>query len=115
MAAHDAVAGAPGKRAEIAFLALTALIVGADPAIDGNLSQLNPLAIELRKCRKYARFHPPNSFYRAIILSQPMPSIVAAPRAISEGLATSLPSCDVCLQLSLAQCSFHRGSCSARC
>jgi hypothetical protein len=50
------VAGAPGECAEIAFLALAALIVGADPAVDGNLSQLNPLgngAAEVQQIRMF--------------------------------------------------------------
>jgi len=37
------VASTPGEGPEIAFLALATLVVGADPAVDGNLSQLNPL------------------------------------------------------------------------
>ena len=37
----DVVAGTPGKRAEIAFLVLAGLVVGADPAVDGDLSQLD--------------------------------------------------------------------------
>ena len=47
------VAGAPCECPEIAFLALAALIVGADPAVDGDLSQLIPSEMELRKRRKY--------------------------------------------------------------
>jgi len=43
----------------MALLALAALIVGAVSAIDGNLSQLPP-EIELRKCRKYARWRACN-------------------------------------------------------
>jgi len=39
----DVVASAPGERPKIAFLALAGLIVGAHPAVDGNLSQLDPL------------------------------------------------------------------------
>ena len=39
----DFVASAPGKCAEITFLALAGLVVGADPAVDGDLSQLNLL------------------------------------------------------------------------
>jgi hypothetical protein len=50
------VAGALGKRPEIAFLAFAALIVGADPAVDGNLSQLNPLGNELRKVPQIRTF-----------------------------------------------------------
>ena len=38
----DAVASPPGERPEIAFLALAGLVVSADPAVDGDLSQLNP-------------------------------------------------------------------------
>jgi hypothetical protein len=41
--AGDVVAGAPGKRAQIAFLAFARLVIGADAAIDGDVSQLNPL------------------------------------------------------------------------
>jgi len=36
-------ASASGERSKIAFLACAGLIVGADPAVDGDLSQLNPL------------------------------------------------------------------------
>ena len=35
------MAGTPGKRAEIALLALAGSVVGADPAVDGDLSQLD--------------------------------------------------------------------------
>jgi hypothetical protein len=35
---HEVVV-APDKRAEIAFLARATLVVGADPAVDGNLSK----------------------------------------------------------------------------
>src|SRR5262249_6604650 len=59
--ADDVVAGAPGERAQIPLLALATLIVGSDPAVDGNLSQLNPLGNELRKSRKYACFALRNS------------------------------------------------------
>ena len=48
--------GAAGERAEIAFLALARLIVGADSAIDGDLSQLNPLgnrAVEVPQIRAF--------------------------------------------------------------
>jgi hypothetical protein len=41
--ASDVVAGAPGEGAQVALLALAGLLVGPDPAVDGNLSQLNPL------------------------------------------------------------------------
>jgi hypothetical protein len=37
------VASAPGERTEITFLARAGLVVGTDSAVDGNLSQLNPL------------------------------------------------------------------------
>ena len=40
--ADDTMAGAPGKRAEIAFL-LARLVIGADAAVDRDVSQLNPL------------------------------------------------------------------------
>jgi hypothetical protein len=43
--AHPVVAGAPGQGAKIALLALARRIVGADPAVVGDLSQLNPLGI----------------------------------------------------------------------
>src|SRR6516225_4618663 len=36
------VASTPGEGAKIAFLALTRLIIGADPAVDGDLPQLTP-------------------------------------------------------------------------
>jgi hypothetical protein len=36
--------GALGEGTQVAFLPFTGLIVGADPAVDGNLSQLNPPA-----------------------------------------------------------------------
>jgi len=49
----DFEASAPGKCAEITFLALAGLVVGADPAVDGDLSQLIPSEMELRKRRKY--------------------------------------------------------------
>jgi hypothetical protein len=51
-----AVTGPPRKRPEIVFLAFAELIVSADPAVDGNLSQLDPSEINLRKCREYALF-----------------------------------------------------------
>jgi hypothetical protein len=41
---NDVVAGAPGERAQVSFLALARLIVGANAAIDGDLSHLKPLA-----------------------------------------------------------------------
>jgi hypothetical protein len=36
-----------GERTQVAFLPFAGLIVGADPAVDGDLSQLNPPAIWL--------------------------------------------------------------------
>ena len=43
LGARGGLASAPGKCAEITFLALAGLVVGADPAVDGDLSQLNLL------------------------------------------------------------------------
>jgi len=43
----------------MAVLALAALIVGAASAIDGKLTQLPP-QLQLRKCRKYARWRARN-------------------------------------------------------
>jgi hypothetical protein len=48
----DLVTRAPGKGLEVAFLARAALVVGADTAVDGNLSQVNPLGICVAKARK---------------------------------------------------------------
>jgi hypothetical protein len=42
--ADDVVAGAPGERAQVSFLAIAVLIVSRDPAVDGDLSELNLLA-----------------------------------------------------------------------
>jgi hypothetical protein len=66
--ADDTVAGAPGQRAQVTLLALARLIVGADPAVDGDLSQLDPHDIRAAqvpdllafcsswKCIKYSAF-----------------------------------------------------------
>ena len=39
---NDAVASAPSKRQQVSFLALARLVIGADAAVDGDVSQLNP-------------------------------------------------------------------------
>ena len=49
------MAGAPGKRAEIALLAFAGLIVGADAAVDGDVSQLDPQICPRFERSKYGR------------------------------------------------------------
>jgi hypothetical protein len=41
------VAGSLGEGFEVAFLAVAGLVVGADAAVDGDWSQLNPLRFRL--------------------------------------------------------------------
>jgi hypothetical protein len=49
----DFVPCALGEGTQIAFLPLAGLVLGADPAVDGDLSQLNPPAICPVGARKY--------------------------------------------------------------
>jgi len=74
----DLMAGAPGEGTEITFLARTRLIIGADPAVDGDLSQLNPLEnrpaevlqlrrFELRSSVSNRRLPPGSQSHRALV------------------------------------------------
>ena len=54
--ADDLVAGALGEGAQIALLAVARLVVGADAAVDGNLSQLNPLRFRLLRSQQKRAF-----------------------------------------------------------
>ena len=51
------VVGALGEGTQVTLLAFTGLVVGADPAVDRNLSQLNPPAIGPFEARKYVAFN----------------------------------------------------------
>jgi hypothetical protein len=51
---NDLVAGTPGERPRIPFLALARLVVGRDAAIDGHLSQLNPCTFKSENAIIYA-------------------------------------------------------------
>src|SRR5262249_47697359 len=53
---NDIVAGALGEGAQVSFLALTRLVVGAHAAVDCGLSQLNPLNILIRHLLKSGSF-----------------------------------------------------------
>ena len=46
----DVVLRSLGERTQIPFLPFAGLVVGADPAVDGNLSQMNPPECLLCKC-----------------------------------------------------------------
>ena len=48
---NDLVASAPGERPKIAFLACAGLIVGANPVINGDVSQIDPPRMPLAKYR----------------------------------------------------------------
>ena len=55
----DSVAAASGKCAEITLLTLAGLVVGADPAVDSDLSQLNLVgirAVQVQQMRASALF-----------------------------------------------------------